>query len=58
MLLQIGSQMFDCLGNGKRSIALNLKSEEGVKVFKKLSDESDVIIDTYRRGICEYKIYM
>lgn len=44
--------MLDCLGHGKRSIALDLKSEIGINIFKKLSDQSDVVIDTYRRGIC------
>ncbi|XP_036148789.1 alpha-methylacyl-CoA racemase-like [Monomorium pharaonis] len=48
-----GQMLKDCLGNGKRSIALNLKSEKGINIFKKLSDESDVIIDTYRRGVME-----
>ncbi|XP_011167799.1 alpha-methylacyl-CoA racemase isoform X2 [Solenopsis invicta] len=51
---KIGPQTFeDCLGHGKRSIALNLKSEKGINVFKKLSNQSDVIIDTYRRGVME-----
>lgn len=48
-----GQASLDCLGHGKRSIALNLKSEKGINIFKKLSDQSDVIIDTYRRGVME-----
>ncbi|XP_036148787.1 alpha-methylacyl-CoA racemase isoform X1 [Monomorium pharaonis] len=48
-----GQMLEDCLGNGKRSIALNLKSEKGINIFKKLSDESDVVIDTCRRGVME-----
>lgn len=51
MSLQIGAPTLDYLGYGKRSIALNLKSEKGINIFRKLSDQSDVIIDTYRRGI-------
>ncbi|XP_011505838.1 PREDICTED: alpha-methylacyl-CoA racemase [Ceratosolen solmsi marchali] len=43
----------DCLGNGKRSIALNLKSEKGAKIFERLCDESDVILDPYRSGVME-----
>ncbi|KAL6442306.1 hypothetical protein ACFW04_002515 [Cataglyphis niger] len=50
---KIGVQMLDCLGHGKRSIALNLKSEKGINIFKKLSIQSDVVIDTYRRGVME-----
>ncbi|KAL0130782.1 hypothetical protein PUN28_002417 [Cardiocondyla obscurior] len=50
---KIGAQALDCLGHGKRSIALNLKSENGVNIFKKLSDQSDIVIDTYRRGVME-----
>ncbi|XP_067211336.1 alpha-methylacyl-CoA racemase-like [Linepithema humile] len=50
---KIAAQTLDCLGHGKRSIALNLKSEDGINIFKKLSDQSDVVIDTYRRGVME-----
>lgn len=48
--LQVGSAQLDSLGNGKRSIALNLKSKKGADIFKKLSNQSDVIIDPYRKG--------
>lgn len=50
---KIGAPPFDTMGHGKRSIALNLKSEEGISIFKKLSNQSDVIIDTYRKGVME-----
>ncbi|XP_011634761.1 alpha-methylacyl-CoA racemase [Pogonomyrmex barbatus] len=50
---KIGAPALDSLGHGKRSIALNLKSEKGINIFKKLSDQSDVIIDTYRKGVME-----
>ncbi|XP_012064341.1 PREDICTED: alpha-methylacyl-CoA racemase [Atta cephalotes] len=50
---KLETQSLDCLGHGKRSISLNLKSKEGNNIFKKLSDRSDVIIDTYRRGVME-----
>lgn len=50
---KIQTPLLDCLGNGKRSIALNLKSKKGVAIFKKLSDHSDVVIDTYRKGVME-----
>ncbi|XP_053988876.1 alpha-methylacyl-CoA racemase [Hylaeus volcanicus] len=43
----------DALSHGKRSIALNLKTAEGTKIFKQLSDQSDVLIDPYRPGVME-----
>lgn len=43
----------DSLGHGKRSLALNLKTHEGVNIFKKLSNKSDVLIDPYRPGVME-----
>ncbi|OAD60179.1 Alpha-methylacyl-CoA racemase [Eufriesea mexicana] len=43
----------DSLGHGKRSIALNLKTYEGSNIFKKLSNQSDVLIDPFRPGVME-----
>ncbi|XP_043578614.1 alpha-methylacyl-CoA racemase [Bombus pyrosoma] len=43
----------DCLGHGKRSIALNLKVYEGSNIFRKLINQSDVLIDPYRPGVME-----
>ncbi|XP_076626447.1 alpha-methylacyl-CoA racemase [Colletes latitarsis] len=43
----------DSLSHGKRSIALNLKSVDGAEIFKKLSNQSDVLIDPYRAGVME-----
>ncbi|GLG97924.1 Uncharacterized protein GBIM_04586 [Gryllus bimaculatus] len=43
----------DCLGNGKKSIAINLKSPKGVEVFRKLCSRSDVLIEPFRKGIME-----
>ncbi|KAI4501400.1 hypothetical protein M0802_003277 [Mischocyttarus mexicanus] len=48
-----GEVLPDLTAHGKRSIALNLKKEEGVEVFKKMSRHSDVIIDPFRRGVME-----
>lgn len=41
----------DVLANGKKSIALNLKEKKSQGIFKKLCDQSDVIIDPFRKGI-------
>lgn len=43
----------DTLARGKRSIALDLKSVDGVKIFKKLVKESDVLIEPFRPGVME-----
>ncbi|XP_041970732.1 alpha-methylacyl-CoA racemase [Aricia agestis] len=43
----------DTLSNGKRSIAINLKSSDGVKILKSLCNNADVLIDTYRPGVME-----
>ena len=42
---------FQNLHRNKRSLTLNLKSEEGVAIFKKLAAEADVIIENYRPDV-------
>lgn len=41
----------DVLANGKKSVAINLKSPKGIEVFKKLCSMSDVIIEPFRKGL-------
>ncbi|XP_041666002.1 alpha-methylacyl-CoA racemase [Cheilinus undulatus] len=43
----------DTQGRGKRSVAINLKSSEGVAVLRKLCVQSDVVLEPYRRGVME-----
>ncbi|KAG9488388.1 hypothetical protein GDO78_007935 [Eleutherodactylus coqui] len=43
----------DTMARGKRSIALNLKSPEGVGVLKTLCKQSDVLIEPFRHGVME-----
>jgi len=43
----------DTLSRGKRSIALDLKSKEGLEVFKKLVEKADVLIEPFRPGVME-----
>ncbi|XP_043502819.1 alpha-methylacyl-CoA racemase [Polistes fuscatus] len=52
---KVGSEVTipDFTAHGKRSIALNLKTNEGVEVFKKMSRYSDIIIDPFRKGVME-----
>ncbi|XP_053304118.1 alpha-methylacyl-CoA racemase [Spea bombifrons] len=47
------SATIDTMGRGKKSIALNLKSPEGVGVLKKLCKTSDVLIEPFRHGVME-----
>ncbi|KAJ3605417.1 hypothetical protein NHX12_027464 [Muraenolepis orangiensis] len=43
----------DTLARGKRSVALNLKTPEGVAILKKLCVKSDVVLEPYRKGVME-----
>ncbi|XP_044596517.1 alpha-methylacyl-CoA racemase isoform X1 [Cotesia glomerata] len=43
----------DVLAAGKKSISLNLKDKKAVEIFKKMCDQSDVIIDPFRKGVME-----
>lgn len=43
----------DCLGNGKRSLSVDLKSPEAVTILRKLIQTSDVSIDPFRSGVME-----
>ena len=44
---------FHCLNRGKRSVALDLKDEQGRKAFHRLAETSDVVLDNFRRGVTE-----
>jgi crotonobetainyl-CoA:carnitine CoA-transferase CaiB-like acyl-CoA transferase len=44
---------FSDVSRAKRSILLDLKSEEGLEVFWQLVDEADVIVQNYRHGAAE-----
>ncbi|MGE5699783.1 MAG: CaiB/BaiF CoA transferase family protein [Deltaproteobacteria bacterium] len=39
------------LNRGKRSLTLDLKSEDGREVFRKLASESDVVVEGFRPGV-------
>lgn len=41
------------LNRNKRGITLNLKSEEGKEIFRKLAKEADVVIENYRPGVMD-----
>ena len=46
---------FQNLHRNKRSIAINLKTPEGLKIFFKLAESADVIIENYRPKV-KYKL--
>ncbi|KAM8828053.1 alpha-methylacyl-CoA racemase [Spinachia spinachia] len=43
----------DTQGRGKRSVAINLKTSEGVTLLRKLCVQSDVVLEPYRKGVME-----
>lgn len=40
----------DTQGRGKRSVAINLKTPEGVALLRQLCVQSDVVLEPYRPG--------
>ncbi|MGA9048618.1 MAG: CaiB/BaiF CoA-transferase family protein [Dehalococcoidia bacterium] len=44
-------QAFNALNRNKKSIRLNLKSEQGKAVFLKLAENADVIVEGFRPGV-------
>ena len=47
------SAAFMIMNRNKRGIALDLKSKQGVNVFKKMVKKSDVVIENFRKGTLE-----
>lgn len=47
------SAAFLAVNRNKKSISLNLQSEEGVEVFKQLAKQADVIIENFRPGVVQ-----
>ncbi|KAF8738099.1 hypothetical protein AX14_011862 [Amanita brunnescens Koide BX004] len=43
----------DILSRRKRSITINLKTEDGLKLVKKLVSTADIVIDPFRPGVLE-----
>ncbi len=38
---------------GKRSVRVNLKTEQGIAIFRRMLNKSDVLIESYRPGVME-----
>lgn len=49
-LVKTSSPMFLDFNRGKRGVTLNLKTETGVKIFKELVKDSDVVIENFSVG--------
>lgn len=45
------SGFFAFLNRNKKGITLNLKTEEGKKIFKELVKDADVVVENYRPGV-------
>lgn len=45
--------VYDALNRNKRSIALNLRSEEGRHIFCQLAEKADVIVEAFRPGVVQ-----
>ena len=45
--------LFRALNRGKKSLTLNLKSEEGRAVFLRLVQAADVLLESFRPGVME-----
>jgi alpha-methylacyl-CoA racemase len=44
---------FDVLGRGRQSIAVDLKSADGIAVVKRLASKADVLVEGFRPGVIE-----
>ncbi|KAF6733253.1 Alpha-methylacyl-CoA racemase [Oryzias melastigma] len=43
----------DTLARGKQSVAINLKTPEGISLLRNLCVQSDVVLEPYRKGVME-----
>ncbi|BBU55139.1 CoA transferase [Mameliella alba] len=47
------SHYYIALNRSKKSVALNLKSEEGVQIARDLARQSDIVLENFRPGVME-----
>ena len=47
------SAAFMMMNRNKQGIALNLKDKDGIKIFKKMVKNSDVVLENFRKGTLE-----
>lgn len=46
-------ELFDAVNRGKRSVGIDLKSDEGKQVFYRLVEEADVVFEQFRPGVVD-----
>ena len=51
--IQGRSAAFLAINRNKRSLALDLKTEEGLNVFQRLLERADVVVENFRPGVME-----
>ena len=51
--LDIDGQAFIAYNHGKRSIAIDLRSEEGMALVRRMVETADVVIENYRPGVAD-----
>ncbi len=47
------TSLFELLNRGKRSIGVNLKSEQGTALVRQLAGEADVFVENFREGVTD-----
>jgi alpha-methylacyl-CoA racemase len=47
------TSLFELLNRGKRSIGVNLRSEEGIAIVRQLAGEADVFVENFREGVAD-----
>ena len=47
------SGLYHNVNRGKRSLAINLKSKEGVELVCKLAEQADVVLENFRPGVTQ-----
>ncbi|MGH3308706.1 MAG: CoA transferase, partial [Nocardioides sp.] len=52
-LRDVDSLYFTMLNGNKRSLTLNMKSDEGQEVFTKLLERSDVVVENFGPGVMD-----
>ncbi len=45
--------IFDAVNRGKRSVALDLKSREGLAAFRALANDADAVVESFRPGVVD-----
>ncbi len=50
-LREIFPKLFSLINAGKKSISINLKSDVGKKVFYRLVENSDILVESFRPGV-------